>query len=519
MAIKNRAEFGMADRKRLTGSPSSSYPLSGIESYSRFTGKVNIAVPIRHIGGRGSAGYDMSVRIADQWIATKLATGDPQNPFNTVASLTPWQSWSIGYGPGTMFGRSSQETVNYCQNGSSTPQYTLSRLTFAGADGSETELRDTNTDGKPYTVPNYCTTTATSWDGGRGSVFASKDGSGMVFHSDNAVLDYFSASSGPVFQVSGYLHLADGTTYRISNSSVSWIRDRNGNTITFAYNGTHQITQILDQNGRSTTVTYGSTTCQGSPQTSCDLITYTGWQGPQTIEIGIDNVESNLRNGYSPANLYELFPELSSGPHDPVLNQPNYSYVRLPDNHSFQFLYNNYGEIARVVLPTGGAFEYDWNGVYVGGDGFNGQATQDGAPVMIDRVVVTRRVYPDGSTLSGTTSYNYQPTQGTGGTPAQNTTETVVDQNQNQLSKTVHTFWGNAFDALLFTGIGYNNWQEGNESTTQYGSPDKTENRSWTSTPVSWCNASGGGPFTCSISTGEGYPAADSPRFRSANLL
>ncbi len=381
--------------------------------------------------------------------------------------------------------------------------------------GIEIELRDTNTDGAPYRVPNYCNSNQSSWDGGRGRRYASRDGSGLVFLSDATISDGYSVGSGRVIDpVTGYLDFPDGTTYRITNGSVSWIRDRNGNTILFSYDpGSHRVTQITDQNGRVTNVTYGLASCsQGPSGGSCDKVTYTGWQGAQTIEIGKASTGAMLRSGYTARALDDLFPETVSGPSNgtPFI-ESNFSYIRFPDSTSIQFQYNDYGEVAQITLPTGGKMEYDWEGFGgQGTDGFFGAATGSGS-AMIGRVVLARRTYADGSNLTGTTTYDYQYTTGSNGTPQQVTTEKTVDANNQVLSNVAHTFWGNAYDALFFIGIAYNNWQEGTETKTEYGNPvlKRVEN-AWENTgPVSWCNVSAGDPYSCSVSTGEGYPAND----------
>ena len=161
-----------------------------------------------------------------------------------------WALWEPGYGPGTLFGRESNETVVGCPNGNPTPQYSLSRLTFTAPDGSETELRDVNTDGSPYTAPNYCTTTPTNWDAGRGIYFESHDGSHLEFVSDASILDFNNLAENNVFKTNGYLYFSDGTAYRIDNSNVTWIRDSNGNKISFSYNtNTNQVISIADQLG------------------------------------------------------------------------------------------------------------------------------------------------------------------------------------------------------------------------------------------------------------------------------
>ena len=82
------------------GSPRGSYPLSSFESYSPFTGKVNLAIKAHTVQGRGSARYDMTVLIADQFRVVKQADG---TAFDPLVSWGTWAPWTVGYGPGTVF--------------------------------------------------------------------------------------------------------------------------------------------------------------------------------------------------------------------------------------------------------------------------------------------------------------------------------------------------------------------------------------------------------------------------------
>ena len=80
----------------------------------------------------------------------------------------------------------------------------------------------------------------------------------------------------------------------------------------------------------------------------------------------------------------------------------------LPDGRSYQFRYNPYGELARVVLPTGGATEYDYaagiSGGYASGVLRNTTVSTD-RQYQVYRRVVERRVYLDGVTLEGKMTY------------------------------------------------------------------------------------------------------------------
>ncbi len=515
------------------GSPSTSYSASSFEHYSPFTGKVNIAVPLRHIGGRGSAGFDMYLRIADDWSVRKYPTGDSSEPFvSRPENGSTWALWLPGYGPGTVFGRESTVTINPCLGGEVTPQFSLSRLTLTKGDGSEIELRDAATDGMPYRVPDYCKTHPSSWDAGRGRKFVSRDGSALVFIADQAVLDYpptRGSFKSNVFRVSGNLLFPDGTTYRIDNSTVSWICDRNGNRITLAYNSQNQVVSVQDQNGRTTTVNYGLSSCSSPPGTGtfygCDQILYAGYAGSSRItEIGHSNLDSVLRSDHSPQPLPSLFPQINSNHNSDTSNfdESVVSYLHYPDiNNNFLFSYNGYGEVARVSLPTGGAVEYDYGGVgSQGADGFLGSAN-DANPVAISRRLYQRREYANGMALSGSASYSYAIVSQTSvGRAGQTTTEAYTDANGRSLAQITHTFVGNAYDSLYYNGIVYNDWREGRELTTQWGLPIlKTITYTWQQGgAVAWCNPSAGPPYTCSQSNGTGFPESN-PQLVSETTL
>jgi len=486
------------------GSPSSSYPLSEFEHYSPYTGKMNLVFPMHHIGGRGTAGFEMVLKINSAWTAEKVLTPNPPH----VDLFPTW--WSQGgtpvYGPGHLFGRESAIFATDCTGAPPGPiaKVTLGRLTFTAPDGTETELRDANTDGRPYSIPDYCHNSANSWDAGRGTVFVSRDGSAMTFVADATVMDFNPETTSGFFYVNGNLVFRDGTTYRIDTGNVSWIRDRNGNKISFTYNVSNEVTQIQDQNDRTITITYLDTTCAGSAP-SCDHIAYTiqGTSGPitQSLEIGYSPLGSALRSGYSLETYDQLFPEAQTN-NNSTFNPFVVSYLRYPNDTKFQIFYNSYGEPARVILPTGAAIEYDMVGLLNGSSGFAGNPT-DTNPVMIDRILSTRREYSNGITLSGSTQKAYSYGGGTVGT--QTATETFYDGSGTALTQTVHSSYGQPINALIITGTAYDGWQEGKEFQTQWGSPVlKTLANTWQQIGVVTCGSNcflGGPPENPAITT------------------
>ena len=362
---------------------------------------------------------------------------------------------------------------------------TLTRLTWIETDGTEHELKDVFplVQGQPLPTPtplpesynclHYSLTTQPGPS--RGTIFVSDDATAMTFIADSAVYDYASpqhpgmSGSG----VSGWLLFKDGTRYQTGpDGSVIAIVDRNGNTTNFSY-GVSGFT-ATDSLNRTTTVTYGSIT---GPAT--DTIQYPGAGGlPHTITINYNYLANCLRPDFSSTqNLSTLFPTTSAtGAWDP----PMVCSVGLPDGSSYTFRYNPYGEIARVTLPWGGAYEYDYpsttpdctlappnpsacalydnpNGLDVSGQ-------------VVYRRVTARRVYPNGSTLEGQTCYS--PTYGTG-TTVQVTYTNSSSCTSGILSTETHVFKGDPLDSGEYPappGQWYADWTLGRETQSTWSS-------------------------------------------------
>src|SRR5262245_9538615 len=49
------------------GSPAGSYPLSGFDNINLFSGKLNFRLPLLTVGGRGTAGYTITLPIEKNW--------------------------------------------------------------------------------------------------------------------------------------------------------------------------------------------------------------------------------------------------------------------------------------------------------------------------------------------------------------------------------------------------------------------------------------------------------------------
>ncbi|MGH9850212.1 MAG: RHS repeat-associated core domain-containing protein [Blastocatellia bacterium] len=295
---------------------------------------------------------------------------------------------------------------------------TFTHLVFTAADGTEFQLYDNIGDGI-YEIDSGCTNLESY---NRGRIFVTKDGSSATFISDidpvynptGNIYDYYGSDlyTNPavydLFYPTGNLMLKDGTKYRIENGLVKWIRDSNGNKITFTYDATYygKLLEATDSLNRKVIISYGNP----------DVITYIGFSGAtRTIKIHWSAMGSALRpgSGYSIQTTHQLFPQLDTGS---TYNPSVVSSIELPDSRRYYFYYNPYGEAAKVVLPTGGAIQYEYGaGIRDGNSsGQIGKSTylvfySDPPPpqpnIKIYRRLLERRVFPDGSTLGKKTVY------------------------------------------------------------------------------------------------------------------
>jgi len=394
------------------GAPSGSYGLSGFDNVNLYNGNLNFRLPLLRIGGRGSAGYTMTLPIEQHWTMDNY--GPDQDGFISSTPNGNW--WDIitpGYGVGVMqrrevgtMGRACPPPPNY--EPTYTFENTITRLTFTAADGTEIEFVDQQTGGQFHFNPQ-CATSPYS----RGKVFVSHDGSAATFISDSDVIDplvaeyAFEKASWADTYVSGYLFLRDGTRYRISGGYVSQIRDRNGNTLTFTSNANYDLI-ITDSLNRQVTVNYNYQ--DSSPYGLCDRITFKGFGGAtRIIRISKTSLSNALKSGWQTnCQFFGSDCSSNSGTWGPTV----VSAIWLPNddggNRHYQFYYNVYAELSRVELPTGGAYEYDWGAGLTGATGYYASGafvTDDSYHYQVYRRVLEKRVYSDGSTLEGRTVF------------------------------------------------------------------------------------------------------------------
>jgi len=422
------------------GAPSGSFPLSGFDNINLFNGNLNFQLPLVKVSGRGEAQYTITLPIEEHWRVTNRS-----NDYQEILLPTDytWYLEKPGYSPGVLLGR-----VEAAGNDGAAPcvpyptySYTaLTRLTFITSDGTEYELRDQGTGGQVKT--SQCSGTGFN----RGTIFVTADGSAATFIADAPIHDQPGNFTN---FVSGYLLLPNGLRYRIDSGQVTWMRDRNGNKLSFAY-GASGVTSITDSLNRQITISYADF----NQSIFYDQISFKGFGGAaRTIRINYSQLHNVLRTNRAGdlsnvQTYYSLFPELtgsSTTPNDPY----KVSSVVLTDGvQQFQFLYNVYGELARVTLPTGGLFEYD----FVSGTGESTDGVFGYPEPEIYRRASVKRVYKDVNTLESKTVF--------GGTVD------TFDANDTLLTRQKHYFYG-APSGSGGSPFYYPGWSDGKEYQTE----------------------------------------------------
>jgi len=457
-----------------SGAPTGSYTLGNFDSVNLYNGSLNFRLPLVAVAGRGEASYRMVLKIETKWIVEKEAgLGQP----NRYTPTTSW--WGVDgqqpiYSVGKLQMRlgGSREFV-ISGNCGYIHSETLTRITFTAPDGTEYELRDQQTNGRP----DHPTCATGGFN--RGRIFITSDGSSATFISDADISDYIYGDPSDA-QPSGYLALRDGMRFRIEGGQVKWMRDRNGNKVIFGYNGL-TLTTITDSLNRQVTIAYAD---QNTPY---DRITERGFGGaPRTTKVYRG---SALRGDFSVQTYHQLFPDLN-GAFDSPAPPSGVTAVELPNGEQYQFFYDSYSELARVVLPTGGAIEYD----YAPGltDSTTGGVLTWAGDRQVYRRVVERRVYPNGGTGA---SYASRTTYSRPESSTLNDGYIVTDQynsNGSLLGRSYHYFYGSPKASFGQQPTQYPGWKDGREyQTTIYALDGITPLRQVTNTfaqraPVSW---------------------------------
>ncbi|HEX8148023.1 MAG TPA: LamG-like jellyroll fold domain-containing protein [Pyrinomonadaceae bacterium] len=461
------------------GAPAGSYQLSGFDSVNFFNGNLNFRLPLLQIGGRGSAASAVSLPIERKWSVARTVS----NPATYWPETGGWSGLQVGYGPGVLVGRLAGASSLSC--GGLAEVESLLRLTFIASDGTEYELHDTSNNG--YRGTTQYTNCQVSDTTSRGREFVTADGASATFVSDEELQDgYDGAPEQKKF--SGYLMLRDGTRYRIREGLVDWVRDRNGNKLSYEY-ASERVTKITDSLGREVTFSYGPTL---SPPYS-DTITYTGFGGAaRTVRVWYGRMGTALRGDQALKSEHDLFPSLNGADSSGYFERAVATSVELPDGRSYRFKYNSYGELARVELPTGGAFEYDWDGGFTpNSPGLYFVGTAGTGSYQVYRRVVERRVYPGGGTGSSFAS------RMTIGKPEENNTNVGYAEVKNYdqagalLTWERHHFYGSARVRGDWKPTDYEGWKTGRERKTEVFDPAFSTTAAARTTVRTWAQDDG----------------------------
>lgn len=433
------------------GKVAGSYLPSDIESVNLFNGSASVAVPLLNVYGRGEAGYTIHKPIkTPQWVIEStlhyLCEEEACPMYGSKALISQYNTPStylkeIGYAPGIVEVR--RVGTDYQEPGPGIPGDFYARthtvIVFKTNEGSEITLYDEKQGGNvAYWYYNY--------DPDRGRVFTARDGSEITFISDEDINDWNNVASDTNYWINGYIKTRNGIVYRIYRGNVQWMRDRNGNTVTFNYVN-DRLDKVKDSNGREVKFVYGS---------GYDQIIYDGAGGAdRTIQINY----STIANRFLPSPTYtygaNLFPQMQQGMSSGATTPFNYgivSTISIPDGRNFEFFYNEYGEIAQVITPTGASTKYTYGGgqgAYPSGQVGNVRTYYGDTPpiIYIHRRLKERHEFANGGqNMTLKTVYNEDVNS------VFNTTVEQFDPVTNEkLAKTIHYFNGSPHTSLSAT--------------------------------------------------------------------
>ena len=449
----------------VTAGFSSAYAAGDIDTVNLFNGRVSLTLPFGQIGARGSIGYSPSMFLSRTFLLREYKTwslagnqviyADPKNKVISEGynDSYDYSNFQPGLMPAVMIGRRTRD-INP-DPGPTAPGNGCSTLTklFLRLSGSEIELRDTLTSGTPraHIIPTNIFN--------RGKVWHAVDGSGMLFLSDADINDETCADNGfapmngiNVLYPTGYLMLRDGSRWRFKNGYVIWMSDANGNTITFT--GPTNAPNVTDSIGRS----YQLAVSPNYPNLPTAGVTYKDHDGAsKTISVTTDYLSTALRGDFVGAgvkNLQTLFYAVPLESPTALFNPFVTKSVHLPNGLAYRFYYTEYGELARIEMPTGGIVEYDFSP----GAGTNGTSVTP-SPRQVYRVATARRVYDSPGHLQCRQTFAY-------GTDVSGlltiTTVKTYDAANNVVRYERHTFRGTVLEDYASDGW-YNGFDYGRE--------------------------------------------------------
>jgi YD repeat-containing protein len=367
------------------GAVTGSYPLEGLDTVNLFNRTVNFELPLATLQGRGSVAANYTLTINRGFVGVYNESAEQSSysinmyiPSGPVAKLTSQQIVHPTY-----------ESLP-CPLGTF-PTWLTTRFKFTMPDGSERIFHDVAQNGAAFKINNLCSGMPTN---NRGRVFITSDATAATLIVDSDVIDRYVPVSYTENNSSGVVILRDGTRYRFSGGRLVWIQDRNGNRVTYGWNGPNpdRPSSITDSIGRKIEI------IEGAPAGGYTVRTK-GFNGAlRDVKVYKAPLSAALRQGSTPKTYGELFPETGDTYGTTPFSDDVVSRVELPNGKSYFFYYNAYAELARVILPTGGGYDYEYPPV--------GESGFEPLTLIADRPMSKRTVY---HTLDAGTDPNNPP--------------------------------------------------------------------------------------------------------------
>ncbi len=491
---------------RTPGAPSGSYQLGDADTINLFTGNLNFNLPLVSAGGRGEAQAGTGIVIEGQWDISTTETPPPNQTYTHNYSFQSQNGLALvgSVRLNTLFENTGQD----CQGGGNEVKYRMG-IVYVEPDGTEHALRDTFVHGLPFNICGFASQPL-------GRVFESGNGDFVTYVNDTPIYSSCLGISGCTNNVDGYLYFRNGVKSRVVGERIIWTQDRNGNKIDYTYETqpfSKRLLQITDSLSRSINIDYDVTDPQ--PYGLCSRIRFKGFGNVERI-IRVSH-ETDLA-----AVLRTTQPSDPTAPINIVYDDPtddvNITYgqlpghfikaVWLPDGRRYQFKYNVLAQLARVVLPTGGAFEYDY--ADTSNLPFEGPPNQGGVPT-ITNAVLEKRVYDTNNVLVSKTVFS-TPSSYTPGVIPPSRPGVVRDvelttPNGSRMAKSRHYFYG-APDAEYSLGVP---WWHGKEFRSETfalvgTTPLTIGENTWAQRVPSWCST----VWPCNTNPAE-YAPTNSP--------
>ncbi len=326
-----------------------------------FSRTVNLDLPLASLQGRGGQVANFTETLDASWIIEENIpeTGGPE-----------YYAYNVSFGENVP--RLQGERITFfsypgtvCPSGAPPSSSILTRFRLHMPDGTEYVFHDTAQNGDTFTVPNVCAIPLPT--NNRGRIFITSDATAATLIMDSDVIDkYMQQGLGSDYDyalMDGTVFLKDGTRYRFVDNKLEYIQDRNGNRFTYQFElGAGPITSITDSVGRKIDVIYNWST-------NIKTIRTKGFNGAtRDVKIYYAEMGTALRTDYPTTKTYQqLFPG-SYGQAQPLPFNPYViTRIELPNGKSYFFYYNTYGEVARVILPIGGGYDYEYpDGGWIG---------------------------------------------------------------------------------------------------------------------------------------------------------